>query len=304
MSAGHGSGNHGRKAKKVPEEEHENHERWAVSYADMMTVLVGLFIVLYSMSQVDQVKFEALRQSLAAGFGTSAPAVMVGTDGAMVGEVATPITPELPAELPPELVTGPGFEEPPLATEGEVETLTPAERDLQAAIVELDRLEGIATQISAALAGQSLTDRVRFRVTERGLIIGMVADDVFFSAESADLTETAQRVIDTVAPVLAGLPEEVSVEGHANVLPVSGRYETNWELSADRATQVLRRLVEVGGVAPGRVGAVGFGDARPLEEAGGVTALEANRRVDLVILSAAPESVRGLLPSLAAAEQG
>ena len=301
MSSGHGSGNHGRKSKKAHEEEHENHERWAVSYADMMTVLVGLFIVLYSMSQVDQVKFEALRQSLAAGFGTSAPAVMIGTDGAMVGDVATPITPELPAELPPELVTGPGFEEP---TEAEVETLTPEERTMRAAIVELDRLEGIATQISAALEGQALIDRVRFRVTERGLIIGMVADDVFFSAESADLTETARRVIDTIAPVLAALPEEISVEGHANVLPVSGRYATNWELSADRATQVLRRLVEVGGVAPGRVGAVGFGDARPLEEAGGVSAFEANRRVDLVILSAAPEGVRGLLPSLAASDQG
>ena len=82
------------------------------------------------------------------------------------------------------------------------------------------------------------------------------------------------------------------------MLPISGRYATNWELSADRATQVLRHLVERDGMPGGRIMAVGFGDQRPLVGGKSGAAMETNRRVDLVILSDAPETVRALLPAL------
>lgn len=287
MSAHRGNG----RRKAHEEEEAENHERWAVSYADMMTVLLGLFIVLYSISQVDQAKFEELRQSLAVGFGNQAPSMLEGSTGALTGVEATEITPELASEA--------GAATTPVVTPTTVEGPTEEERNLAAAAVEYDRLEAIANQVNDALAGQALNDRVRFRVTERGLIIGMVADDVFFTAASAELSDTAARVIDTITPVLVALPDEISVEGHANILPVSGRYATNWELSADRATQVLRRMVEVGGLPGGRVSAVGFGDARPLGDPG-LDPLEANRRVDVVVLSSLPEAIRILLPYLEA----
>ncbi|WP_182112603.1 MULTISPECIES: flagellar motor protein MotB [unclassified Actinotalea] len=293
MSAGHGSGGHGRKSRVVHEEEHENHERWAVSYADMMTVLVGLFIVLYAISQVDQVKFEQLRQSLASGFGQPAPVALEGSTGPLTGVEAIQITPDLRSEagVEAEQIAAPSPE------------IAEAEARSQAATTEYQRLDAIADQISAALTPAGLADRVRFRVTERGLVIGMVADDVFFRAASAELTDTARRIVDTTAPVLASIPDEISVEGHTNDIPVSGRYPTNWELSSDRATQVLRRLVEAGGVAPQRIAAVGFGEARPMAEPG-EDPLEANRRVDLVVLSSVPEDVRALLPSIAAAQQG
>lgn len=300
MSSGHGSGNHGRKSKKVHEEEHENHERWAVSYADMMTVLVGLFIVLYSMSQVDQVKFEALRESLAAGFGHRAPSMMVGSTGALAGVESFEIAPDLAGET--------GFESeqiqtPDLTASGGGQELTEEQKNYAAAVAEYDRLEGIAQQVAAALEQQGLRDRVRFRITERGLIIGMVADDVFFSPASATLTDTALHVLDTVSPVLRGLGEQISVEGHTNTIPVSGRYATNWELSSDRATQVLRRLVEVGGLPADHVAAVGFGEARPLDDPN-EDPIVANRRVDLVVVSGVPEDVRQLLPVLAGQTQG
>ncbi len=302
MSAGRGSGSHGRKGRRVEhEEEEENHERWAVSYADMMTVLVGLFIVLYAISQVDQAKFEQLRQSLAAGFGVSAPAVLTGSDGALDAVADVEISPNLVEDTG---ISPSALPTPPPAPEIPDEELTEEERILRAAIVEYERLEAIATKVSQALAAQSLGDRVRFRITDRGLNIGMVADDVFFGPGDAHLTQTALRVIDTIAPILVGLTEEISVEGHANTIPAGSLYETNWELSADRATKVLRRLVEAGGVAPGRISSTGFGEARPLEDTGGLDPLEANRRVDLVILSSVPENVRSLLPSIAAADKG
>ncbi|MBO1751269.1 OmpA family protein [Actinotalea sp. BY-33] len=298
MSSGRGSGGHGgRRAKKHEEEEHENHERWAVSYADMMTVLVGLFIVLYAMSNVDQVKYEQLRDSLAAGFGNGQPSILEGNVGVLHGVERFEISPSLREDVAA-AQAGPAVEDPDAPEEAD--TTAADARTMRLAEEEYGRLEGIATQIANALDDEGLADRVRFRITERGLFIGMVADDVFFSADAARLTGTAEQVVDTIAPVLVGLDEEISVEGHANVLP-STRYPTNWELSSDRATQVLRRLVETGRVPGERIAAVGFGESRPLDSADD---LEANRRVDLVVLSDAPETVRELLPRIAATDPG
>lgn len=297
MSSGRGSGGHGgrpRRGKKHEEEEHENHERWAVSYADMMTVLVGLFIVLYSMSQVDMIKFEQLRQSLAIGFGNRLPSIIEGSNGALTGVEAVEVTPDLAADVGTDAV-------PPVAPAPEIEGMTEEQLNYAAAAAELDHLEEIAEQVTGSLDAKGLGDRVRLRITDRGLVIGMVADDVFFAADAATLTGTALQVIDTVSPVLAAASEQISVEGHANTVP-SVRYPTNWELSSARATEVLRRMVDWGGIPGTRIAAVGFGDQRPLNEPG-VDPLESNRRVDVVVLSGVPEEIRQLLPTVAA-QQG
>lgn len=288
-------GRGGRRSRRVEEdEEHQSHERWAVSYADMMTVLVGLFIVLYAISTVDQVKYEQLRQSLAMGFGAAAPSPMPGSDGVMEGVEAFTITPDLRSTS--------GVDTDPLLDPPRPTPNTPDadSETLRIATAEYERLDQVAQRISAALAKEGLSEQVRFRMTARGLVIGMVADDVFFAPDTATLTPTAQRVVDVTGSVLAGQPDQISVEGHANVLPTA-RYPTNWELSSDRATQVLRRLLGTG-VAPDRIAAVGFGDARPLAEGDTDQALGTNRRVDLVVLSAIPEEARSLLPDLAAQE--
>ncbi len=302
MSSGHGHGGHGRRPKKHEEEEHENHERWAVSYADMMTVLVGLFIVLFAMSKVDVVKFEKLRQSLAIGFGHEAPSMLAGGSGALTGLSQFEIAPSLKND-----VGVPIDQQAPTAQQSaDPDQVTPAtdlseeQKNYDLAVVEYNRLEGIANSLAASLAAQGLSDRVRFSVTSRGLIVGMVADDVFFRAASAELTPTAFQILDTLGPVLRDLSEEISVEGNANNLPVSGRYATNWELAADRAVQVLRRLVEVDGLSGQRIAATSFGDQRPLANPQG-DPLAANRRVDLVVLSPVSDSIRHFLPDVAAA---
>lgn len=284
------SSHRGRKP-RVHEEEHDNSERWAVSYADMMTVLVGLFIVLYAMSQIDQTKFEALRGSLAAGFGNASPTVLTGAAGVMDSAGTVPET-----GLPAAPETNPIAPAPAAEVDAEKQKVAQA-RD------ELTRLEAMEAQIEANLAAVGMANQVRYVIDERGLVIGLVANDFFFDPASATLKPAAMTVIDAAAPVLASITDEITVEGHANVLPVSGRYATNWELSADRATQVLRRLVEADGIPGQRVAAVGFGDARPLSDAG-ADALAVNRRVDLVVHSPLPEPVRDLLPSMIAGTQG
>lgn len=280
--------------RQAPDEEHEvgGAERWLVSYGDMLTVLLGLFIVLYAMSQIDMQKFQSLRQSLAAGFGNES--ILVGQSG-VLDETNDPAAGEEPG-MSNALV--------PVPTIDDLGQVAPPQSLTQKALVaaaraEADRLQQVQADIAARLAAAGLDGSVQMRITERGLVIGLIADDVFFAPASAELTAAAQQILDTVAPVLVALEDDVAVEGHANVLPVSGRYATNWELSADRATQVLRHFVETDGLPAGRVMAVGFGDARPLAEGADENSLAMNRRVDVVVLSGAPESVRELLPQVA-----
>ncbi|MDO8106112.1 flagellar motor protein MotB [Isoptericola sp. b441] len=292
MSSGHGHGSHGRsRTKREEHEEHENHERWAVSYADMMTVLVGLFIVLFAMSKVDVIKFEQLKQSLAIGFGHKAPSMMAGGSGVLSGLDTYQISPDFTSSVVDAQAT-----QPPTPTTD----LTQEQKNYDLAVTEYGRLSTIADAIAARLAKEGLSDRVSYQVTARGLVVGLKADDVFFSEGSATLTATAQAVLDSMAPVLRGIGDELSVEGHTNSNPTDGRlYATNWELSADRAVKVLRRLVETGGVPGARISATGFSDQRPVSHDHG-DPNSANRRVDLVILTSVSDEIRKYLPEIAA----
>jgi chemotaxis protein MotB len=298
VSSGRGRGRRG----GAHEEEHVNHERWLVSYSDMITVLMALFIVLFAISQVDQEKYIALRSSLAEGFGEGSvtSGALDGSAGVLDGTSAAADAPDTGTSGVVDADEGLGQQ---ASNPSPVVSENPASVDaslLAAAQAEVAHLEDVQAHILAALSSQGLQDAVRFRVDDRGLVLGLVADDVFFAQGSATLTPTAMQVLDLAAPTLVALQESISVEGHANTIPISGRYATNWELSSDRATQVLRHMVESDGMPGPRIQAVGFGDTRPLVQGGGDEAMTANRRVDMVILSLAPETVRALLPAVAA----
>jgi chemotaxis protein MotB len=277
-------------SRKHQEEEHENHERWAVSYADMMTVLLALFIVLYAISVVDQTKFEELRVSLAVGFGQDVTSMLVGSSGPLNGVESFQVAPDF---------TGIDGAAQPELTNPEIE-LSEEAQDFLAAAKEFEQLSDIQAQIEASLASNGLNASVAYKIDDRGLIVGMIGSDVFFAPDDAKLTDTAQRVVDTMAVPVRNQSRQVSIEGHANVLP-SSNYPTNWELSSARATQVLRRFVESGGVPGNMIAAVGYGDARPAVAGMSDGALSENRRVDVVIESSASESVRALLPQIAQA---
>jgi chemotaxis protein MotB len=289
------------------EEEHENSERWLLSYVDMVTVLMCLFIVLFAISQVDTTKYIALRDSLSTGFhDNSSSSVLDGSSGTLDGQSIVPATAVAAG------TAGMVNADAGLGIQGAqpapAPSLAPSDPNavdpavLAAAKAEAAHLEGLRDQLAALLTANGLDGAVRFSITERGLVMGLVADDVFFGPASAKLTATAERVLDVAGPTLDSIGEQISIEGHANTIPVSGRYATNWELSADRATQVLRRLVEVDGLPPTRIMSVGFGDSRPLAAGDSADAMVANRRVDLVVLSGAPEQVRNLLTAVIATE--
>jgi chemotaxis protein MotB len=255
------------------EEEHVEHvdERWMASYMDMVTVLMCMFIVLFAMSTVDQEKFEQLRNSLATGFGQEEIGALDTASGVVV-----------PANQ--------------LDSEGDVVDLPVTEQDL--AKTEVDKLEALKEAIRANLQTQGLEQTVDFKIDERGLTIRLIGSETFFDSNSVALAGVAPAVLDAVAPVLATTTYQIAIEGHADSRAPGAPYPTNWELSSGRATQVLRRLVEYGGIGAERVGSIGYGSARPISAGTSDAEMAANRRVDIVVISDQPESVRALIPKV------
>lgn len=233
------------------------------SYMDMVTVLMCMFIVLFAMSTVDQDKFDKLRNSLATGFG----AVATETVDTASGTVVPPEQMDIDAE---------------------------AFSSLDLALKEVDRLTALRLQMESALQAVQLDANVQFQINERGLTVKLVGSQAFFMADRPDLTQRASQVLDTIAPALVPAGLEIMVEGHAaNGITA---YPSTWELSSARSVNVLRYLVDRGGVAPGRIGAVAFGSARQVNDDSTEELMELNRRVDVVVLSDQPEAIRALIP--------
>jgi len=303
MSKGSGHGGHGgRRPKKHVEEEHENHERWLVSYADMLTLLFALFVVLYAMSQVDVTKFNAFSQGLQEGFGTP---VTILDDGAAVAAPTDNDSPLKPVQVAEEAAIDGSEqteEEKAAAAAAAAQEAKQTAAEAQAAY---DQLAAARAALQQALAAAGQSGAAEFVIDERGLVVHVVSDPVLFAPESAALQDQGAVVLDALAPSIAALPNEIRVEGHANSLPVTrgGPWPSNWELSAVRATTVLRHLSEVNGIAESRLSAAGYGSTRPLVPDSDPNYVTVNRRVDVVVLSNASPEANALLPGLEAAAQ-
>ena len=300
MSAGKGRGGaRGRGRGRGLEEEHVEHvdERWMASYMDMVTVLMCMFIVLFAMSSVDELKFVQLKNSLATGFGS----VNVGKVDTATGVVVSAANANANDPAAQDLGTT-GATSTSTATATATPAPTPALTDLQIATQEISDLTVVQAALQAAVTAQGIDSIVQFTIDARGLTIGLVGTDAFFAPNLATLSPKATAVIDALSPILAADTREVRVEGHADRHGVTLNYATDWELSSARATSVLRRLVEVGGVAGERISAIGYGSTRSVTTADSLDAMAQNRRVDVVLLSSEPDAVRALIPSILAGQ--
>jgi chemotaxis protein MotB len=285
-----------RRAKKHEEEEHENHERWLVSYADMVTLLMCLFIVLFAISQVDKAKFAALSQGLSASFGAPITALPGTTpEGSVLDSL--PAAVDIAAGIAPVQDAGEAQVDQ-AAAQAAAERAARIKAEAEAAYDELVKARA---RIQAALTRAGFPDAARYEIDERGLVVHIVADAVLFDAEKATLRPEGRQILAAVAPSLKNLPNQLRVEGHANHLPVTpgGPWPSNWELSAYRATTVLRALTG-GGVPETRISAAGYADTRPLVPITDPAAITTNRRVDVVVLSTASAEANEKLPALAA----
>lgn len=252
-------------AKKKHEEAHENHERWLITYADLITLLMVFFVVMFSMARADQGKFSKLAASLQQAFRVD---VLRGNDPTEIGgnDGAAMITTVLQSSLaPPSIVH--------VADSKIVSTLA----ELNEAISQIPQISTTARNVEVG-AGRD------------GVVISMSGNALFDSGR-ADLKADGVVLLDALAPRLRDMPNEVRIEGHTDAVPISTPlFPSNWELSSARATTVARRLIEFGGIKANRLIAAGYGDSRPAASNDTREGRARNRRVDVVIIASAAQT--------------
>lgn len=252
-------------ARRRREEEHENHERWLVSYADFITLLFAFFVVMYAISSVNEGKYKVLSNSLTNAFKntTGEP----GGQPLAVIQGAPPI-PMRPIMKPDKL---------------------PEQRKAEEKKAEQrQQMKNVAGNIMEALQPLVAQGKVRLLETSRGVTIE-INDSVLFPAGQARLQPASISAMAVIAEVLAGTDFPITIEGHTDNVPISTpQFPSNWELSAMRATTVLR-LFNDGGVGAERLTAIGYGETRPVETNTTTEGRARNRRVSILIDSNRPE---------------
>ena len=263
-----------RKKRHEEAEEHVNHERWLITYADMITLLMVLFIVLFAIGQTDLQKFAQLRDSLNNSLGgKGGQAVFKGGAGPLDGSLN--IVPQ--QKLGVQEVSAP---------DRAVQQAAAKEQAREAAIAQQSQsFSKVQQQIQSQLTSVGLGDSVHFRTETRGLVVTVVTDRVLFDEGKADLRPEGTQVLDGMLPALIQLPNAIAIEGHTDDQPIhSSLYPTNWELSTARATSVLRYLSDRG-LAANRLSAAGYADQKPVSPNDTDAHRSDNRRVEVVILS-------------------
>lgn len=278
-----------RRSRLLGVEEHEEHEggaeRWMVSYADMITLLLVLFIVLFAMSSLDQTKYDEFKDGLMSGFGQS---VLSGSVPAA--------TPSQGSDASSPINTA--FSGLSQTQQQQVDKAVAHANALQQqrvygdAKAEVHNLLHVWKRIHTALRQKGLAHDVEATITPQGLVVSLVSRHVVFPANLATLSTRGIRIVDTVAPVLRTIPEPISVDGDTNQVPVKPKYyASDWDLSAARAITVLRRLQDHDGLPAHRLSATGYGHTKPLIRPSRPDAAAINKRVDIVVLSqASPEA--------------
>ncbi len=259
-----------RKAKAAPPPEDDGPSKaWLDSYADAMTLLLAFFVLLYAFSLLDEKKFAEFKYGVEQAFSFSSPAVPEGTgfldEGLGINENAGQLS-VVPSDVANEIESL--LEEiaaDQQVTPNEVEELREAvEASLEAAAIDLELF-------------QVETD-------PRGVVITL-DETLLFDSGSARIDEDAAPALGAVAEVLAGLDNQILVEGHTDSVPTTGSvWPTNWELSAARATAALRELNESYGLAGPRLSAVGHADTRPRATNDTPEGRAQNRRTEIVVL--------------------
>lgn len=236
--------------KKHEEHEKDNSERWLLTYADLITLLMIFFVVMYAISNVDAQKYQMISQSLngalePAGFGGS------GSGGA---------------------ASGGGID------------ISKALEDLESNKFDPE-LVAAAEEIKKLLKEKGLEDKVSVSVQERGVVVGLM-NTVLFEPGSAQIKSEAIPTLVAIGQIANGVHNYIRVEGNTDDVPMNTpQIPSNWELSVLRATEVLKLLINQSNVAPDKISAVGYGEFRPSVPNISAENRAKNRKVDIVILS-------------------
>ncbi len=226
-------------------------ERWLVSYADFVTLLLAFFVTMYSITRLDAEKLAQAQLSINRAL--HAP-VFLGGFPLEAGVGDTPMagrTGDLPGAA---LQTGP----PP-------------------------QLEELARTIQASMSQNNLSNEISLQITGRGLVIHL-PELLFFHSAEATFRPEGRPLLDKLAGILANIPNHVVIEGHSDNRPIhTAQFPSNWELSTHRAASLVRFFIEAHHLNPGRFTAAGYGEHAPIAANDTETGRRLNRRVDVII---------------------
>ncbi len=252
-------------ALKREPEKHANHERWLVSYADFITLLFAVFVVLYAMSQTDKKKVEEVMESIQKSFGMA----QAGAPSPKMNILPSRQPHIIPA-IRPEISVVPGTK----TVRGQIKTRAD-EKDFRQ----------IKSAIEAYLVKQGAQNKVTLTITRRGLIVSL-KEAGFFDSGQATIKPSAYELINTIAEAMAQYNNPLRLEGHTDNIPIStSQFPSNWELSTARAVNGLKYLIKNFDVDPDKISATGYAEFRPIADNSTPENRAKNRRVDLVMLS-------------------
>lgn len=228
--------------------EKDNTERWMLSYLDFITLLMIFFLMMYAISNVDNKKSEALAHSLKIGFNSG--------NGENV--VSVPDSSNTPAVI-------------------DEETLK--------ALTEAEKLADIKKKVDELVENSELKGNITTSIQERGLLISF-NDSVLFNSGDANIKTDWYNKLVSISKILNEIDNYIRVEGHTDNVAINTElFHSNWQLSSDRASNVVEFLISQGSVKPERLSAVGYGEYRPVKGNDTDEGRSANRRVDILILN-------------------
>ena len=238
-------------------EKPENAERWLISYADFITLLMVFFVVLYAMSQVDASKYEELAQSL---------------NIALAGGTGI-------------LDSNPGVISPDVSGSSEKPLPTPTPAGMVSDQTELRNMENVQEHLETYFGDHGLAQSVSMNIDDRGLVVSL-NDTILFDPGKAVIKTGSLSELVAVGQALNTLDNYIRVEGHTDNVPISNaQFPSNWELSAARATTVVRIFIDDADIPPEKLSAVGYGEYKPVADNSTPEGRSQNRRVDIILLS-------------------
>ena len=284
-------------SKKKHAESHENHERWLVSYADFITLLFAFFVVMYSVSSVNEGKFRVLSESMMTAFRSPTPNSMKPIQlGGMVGTPSPQAVgqPNMNPGVAPDLRPLPTavFQRAPRALHAVAKDYGPAGKP-SAPVLASELADGkaagdpnlakVAAKLREHLAKLIRTDLVNVRSSDFWVEVE-IKNSILFASGSAIVNPEALPPMAVIAEILREIPNRIQVEGFTDNRPINTPiYPSNWELSAARAANMVHVLMN-DGVRPERMAAIGYGEHQPIADNRTEQGRLQNRRVVLVIM--------------------
>jgi chemotaxis protein MotB len=250
--------------KRKKHEEEENLERWLLTYADLITLLMVFFIILYSMSNVDAAKYEAMATSLK---------VALGQQPQGSGLVSSFMTGQKPGN-DKQLNLQDKNAGKSMSTKQLVNIKNPKEqREFNKIIKEVKEY-----------AKKNGLQGVEAKLEARGVTINL-SDKILFESGKADLSPSAKATLSGLGAILLKTDRQIKVEGHTDNIPINTpEFPSNWQLSTARATNVIMYWIPLYPNAANRLSAAGYGEYRPVASNNSEYGRAKNRRVEIIIL--------------------